>query len=390
MDTTRKKFLSELYMFLNKMGIADYSLIEEIDNLMLNDNPTDDELDAIHAKFVDTVGRNISYYQVGRIAEAWVLPFLVEGKRLAGHESIPLQEIVSIQSARMNMLLFSLDEMVKAKKEARDATNKAIKESGTNKTGFDAYVKSLEWVEYIRAQRAEFHLYTNTICRLKDLSGTNPTELLNTLSMYNIRDDEFEMKYQQYCLGLTPKTLSAPDTDKRWNSDRDAYSGLTYTWERAMRHHCTPPAKSSDSAFTTDFNDVTGNAQNVENYIQQGWDCRLLLPSIYSMYNGHDIMPIEEWLKGLNGRIQSNTPMSTGGAKEDTTFAPKPKERKQFDLIKELGDIDMPDNVNFINNYFDEINKVRDTIQKEPENELEKVKNIYTTVAINILNNLHF
>ncbi|MBT6939593.1 MAG: hypothetical protein HN994_04295, partial [Candidatus Marinimicrobia bacterium] len=407
MDTTRKKFLSELYMFLNEMGTLGYtremdtlgltlgltphySLIEEIDNLMLNDNPTDDELDAIHAKFVETVGRNISYYQVGRIAESWVLPILVEGKRLAGRESIPLQEIVSIQSAHMNLLLFSLDKMVKAKKEARDATNKAIKESGTNKTGFDAYVKSLEWVEYIRAQRAEFHLYTNTICRLKDLSGTNPTELLNTLSMYNIRDDEFEMKYQQYCLGLTPKTLSAPDTDKRWNSDRDAYSGLTYTWERAMRHHCTPPAESSDSAFTTDFNDVTGNAQNVENYIQQGWDCRLLLPSIYSMYNGHDIMPIEEWLETLNGRIQSNTPMSTGGAKEDTTFAPKPKERKQFDLIKELGDIDMPDNVNFINNYFDEINKVRDTIQKEPENELEKVKNIYTTVVINILNNLHF
>ena len=64
--------------------------------------------------------------------------------------------------------------------------------------------------------------------------------------------------------------------------------------------------------------------------------------------------------------------------------------KKQFDLIKELGDIDMPDNVNFINNYFDEINKVRDTIQKEPENDLEKVKNIYTTVVINILNNLRF
>jgi hypothetical protein len=108
------------------------------------------------------------------------------------------------------------------------------------------------------------------------------------------------------------------------------------------------------------------------------------------MYYGHDIMTTEEWLETLNARRQSNTTMLIGGAKEDTTFAPKPKERKQFDLIKELDDIDMPDNVNFINNYFDEINKVRDNIQKEPENELEKVKKIYTTVVINILNNLHF
>ena len=297
--------------------------------------------------------------------------------------------IKSPDDLQLDSLLDTLEILKKQQTERKEEVEKA----GINKTDFDAYVKSLEWVEYIRAQRAEFHLYTNTICRLKDLSGTNPTELLNTLSMYNIRDDEFEMKYQQYCLGLTPRTLSAPDTDKRWNSDRDAYSGETWfptlLGESTMRHHCTPPAELSDSAFTTDFYDIPGNAQNVENYIQQGWDCRLLLPSIFYMY-GHDIMTTEEWIETLNARSKSNTPMSTGGAKEDTTFAPKPKERKQFDLIKELDDIDMPDNVNFINNYFDEINKVRDNIQKEPENELEKVKKIYTTVVINILNNLHF
>ena len=293
--------------------------------------------------------------------------------------------IKSPKDLQLDSLLDTLEILKKQQTERKEEVEKA----GINKTDFDAYVKSLEWVEYIRAQRAEFHLYTNTICRLKDLSGTNPTELLNTLSSYNIRDDEFEMKYQQYCLRLTPRTLSAPDTDKRWNSDRDAYSGWTYVGERTMRHHCTPPAGTSDSAFTTDFYDIPGNAQNVENYIQQGWDCRLLLPSIFYMY-GHDIMTTEEWIETLNARSKSNTPMSTGGAKEDTTFAPKPKERKQFDLIKELDDIDMPDNVNFINNYFDEINKVRDNIQKEPENELEKVKKIYTTVVINILNNLHF
>ena len=103
-----------------------------------------------------------------------------------------------------------------------------------------------------------------------------------------------------------------------------------------------------------------------------------------------DVMTTEEWLESLEYRRRADTTFIYGGAKEDTTFAPKPKERKQFDLIKELDDIDMPDNVNFINNYFDEINKVRDNIQKEPENDLEKVKKIYTTVVTNIINNLHF
>ena len=388
-------FLNEIFTLgysreMGTLGLTPYySLMEEIDNLMLNDNPTDDELDAIHAKFVETVERNIPDYKFVRVAELFA-PHLIAFKWWTGRESIPLQDIGGIQSSHMNPLLDSLDEMVRAKKKARDATNKAIKESGTNKTDFDAYVKSLEWVEYIRAQRAEFHLYINTICRLKDLSGTNPTKLLNTLSMYNIRDDEFEMKYQQYCLGLTPRTLSAPDTDKRWNRNRDAYSGLTYIWERAMRHHCTPPAELSESVYVTEFYDIIGKEESVASYIDKGWDCRLLLPSIYSMYYGHNIMTTEEWLETLNARRQSNITMLIGGAKEDTTFAPKPKERKQFDLIKELDDIDMPDNVNFINNYFDEINKVRDNIQKEPENELEKVKKIYTTVVINILNNLHF
>ena len=379
MDNELRDLFSKIVSFGRENGYNVEELISDINKLILND--TDSDWEMISQKIND----------------------LYRDQRNDADKSRRMHQIGTTKPEQQEDLAYGLYDILRkfnkvneTRLDNKTAEAAAREKTGINKNDFNAYVKSLEWIEYIRKQRAEFHLYTNTICHLKDLSGTNPTELLNTLSMYNIRDDEFEMKYQQYCLGLTPKTLSAPDTDKRWNSDRDAYSGETWfptlLGERAMRHHCTPPAKSSKSAFTTDFYDVPGNAQNVENYIQQGWDCRPLLPSIFSMYYREkgDIMTIEEWLKGLNGRIQSNTPMSTGGAKEDTTFAPKPKERKQFDLIKELGDIDMPDNVNFINNYFDEINKVRDTIQKEPENELEKVKNIYTTVVINILNNLRF
>ena len=174
--------------------------------------------------------------------------------------------------------------------------------------------------------------------------------------------------------------------DVSHNSLNNKNSNLLYkpadTWQHfkvATKRHCTkqgsPDAWPDDDWLTYDYSEYT---------------CRDVLPSIYNQY-GKNMKPTDEWVKGLKGGGTGGGTVNTfhvGSTKEDSTS--KPKEKGKFDLIKELDDIDMPDNVNFINNYFDEINKVRDTIQKEPENELEKVKNIYTTVVINILNNLRF